>query len=201
MQHSFDQRSVLAPAVLGLMLVAVGAVVLIARGAGFDLFGSIGSWGWPLFVIVPGLVLLVASLVPAPPAGIGFAIAGSIVTTVGSLLLYQSRTGHWESWAYAWALIPAAAGVALFLYGLFARRPSMVRGGTWMAGIGAVMFAMGAWFFEGIFAGELRPEATEWWPIVIVVVGAVLVLRAVLQIGEPRDAGTPSETSGPSDPA
>jgi cell wall-active antibiotic response 4TMS protein YvqF len=200
-QHSFDQRSVVAPAVLGLLLIAVGAVVLVARQAGFDLFGSIGSWGWPLFIIVPGLVLLVASLVPAPPAGIGFAIAGSIVTTVGSLLLYQSRTGNWESWAYAWALIPAAAGVALIVYGLYARRPSMVRGGSWMAGIAAVLFATGAWFFGGIFAGELRPDATDWWPIVVVAVGAVLVLRAVLLAGAPHDVDASKEIGRPTDPA
>jgi hypothetical protein len=200
MQHSFNQRSVAAPAVLGLLFIGVGAVALVARQTGFDLFGSIGAWGWPLFVIVPGLVLLVAALVPAPPAGIGFAIAGSIVTTIGTLLLYQSRTGHWESWAYAWALIPAAAGVALVLYGLYARRPSMVRGGSWMAGIAAVLFATGAWFFEGIFAGELRPEATDWWPIAIVALGAILVLRAVLSAGEPRDVGPPSAASGPAQP-
>ena len=110
-------------------------------------------------------------------------LAGSIVTTVGSLLLYQSRSGDWESWAYAWALIPLAAGAALVLYGLFARSSSMVRGGTWMAGIAAVLFASGAWFFEGLFAGKPRPELIDWWPIVIVAAGAVLVLRAMLTGG------------------
>jgi hypothetical protein len=187
MQQSFGQRPVAAPAIVGLVLIAVGAVVLLVPQVGFDLFGSIGSWGWPLFIIVPGFVLLAVSLVPAPPQGIGFAIAGAIVTTVGSLLLYQSRTGHWESWAYAWALIPMAAGAALVLYGLYARSSSMVRGGTWMAGIAAVLFATGLWFFEGIFAGELRPDVTEWWPIVIVLIGAVLVLRAVLLATQPRE--------------
>ena len=193
MQHSMDRRSAMGPAIVGLLLIAVGAVVLIAREAGFDAFGAIGGWGWPFFVIVPGLVLLLAALVPAPPAGIGFAIAGAIVTTVGSLLLYQSRTGHWESWAYAWALIPMAAGVALVLYGTYAHRASMVRGGTWMAGIAVALFAAGAWFFEGIFAGELRPDVTDWWPIAIVAVGAVLVLSAALTPRQPKEPGQPSD--------
>jgi cell wall-active antibiotic response 4TMS protein YvqF len=189
MQQSFGQRSVTAPAVLGLLLIAVGAVFVIARTLGWDLSESISSWGWPLFIIVPGLVLLAMSLAPARPAGIGFAIAGAVVTTVGSILLYQSRTGDWETWAYAWALIPLAAGGALLLYGLFAQSPSMVRSGSWMAGIGAVLFALGAWVFEGIFGGSPRPELNDWWPILIVAVGAVLVLRGILLAGRPRDAG------------
>ena len=192
MQHSFDQRSVSGPAILGVLLIALGAVVLVGRQAGLDLFESIGSWGWPLFVIVPGVVLLAVSLVPAPPAGIGFAIAGAIVTTIGSLLLYQSRTSDWESWAYAWALIPMAAGAALVLYGLYARRGSMVRGGVWMLGIAAVLLAVGAWFFEAIFAGSVRPELTEWWPIAIVAVGAILVLRAALRAGAASDGEHPT---------
>ena len=189
MQQSFGQRSAAAPAVLGLLLIAVGAIFVIARQSGWDLFGSIGSWGWPLFIIVPGLVLLALSLVPARPAGIGFAIAGAVVTTVGSILLYQSRTGDWETWAYAWALIPMAAGCALVLYGLYAQSSSMVRGGTWIAGIGAVLFAVGAWVFEGLFSGTPRPELNDLWPILVVGAGAVLVLRAVLLAGRPRDDG------------
>jgi hypothetical protein len=192
MQQSFGQRPVAAPAILGFLLIAVGAIVLLARGAGFDLFGPIGTWGWPLLVIVPGLVLLAAALVPSPPRGIGFAIAGAIVTTVGTLLMYQSRTGHWESWAYAWALIPLAAGLALIAYGLFSRSSSMVRGGAWMAGIAALLLAIGAWFFEGVFAGRVRPELIEWWPIAIVVVGVVLVLRAAFARNEPAD-GAPKQ--------
>ena len=185
---------------MGFLLILVGAVVLAARQFGLDLFGPIGDWGWPLFIIVPGIVLLALSLIPTPPAGIGFAIAGAIVTTVGSLLLYQSQTGHWESWAYAWALIPAAAGAALVLYGMFARSSSMVRGGTWMAGIAAVLFAAGAWFFEGLFAGKPLPELVDWWPIVIVAVGAVLVLRAKLSGGRREDEPTQPPIEAPAHP-
>jgi hypothetical protein len=194
MQQSFGQRPIAAPAVLGLLLVALGVVVLVARQIGVDVPGAIGSWGWPLFIIIPGVVLLAVSLVPAPPNGIGFAVAGAVITTVGSLLLYQSQTQDWESWAYAWALIPMAVGAALVVYGLYAQRSKMVRGGLWTAGIATLLFAFGAWFFEGLYQGQMRPDINEWWPIAIVAVGAVLVLRAVLPAGqradpdEPRDA-------------
>lgn len=206
MQQSFGPRSVSAPAVLGVLLITLGAISLVARDLGFDLFQSIGSWGWPFFVIVPGVVLLGASLVPAPPKGIGFATAGAIVTTVGALLLYQSRADHFESWAYAWALIPFAAGLVTALYGLFARERKMVTTGTTMAAIAAGLFLVGAWFFEGIFAGEQRlTDVDAWWPIGVIVLGGVIVFLAIVQ-REPRaatdrpvdrPAGTPADQSHP----
>lgn len=182
MQQSFGSRPVTAPAVLGVLLIALGATTLITREAGFDLFAAIGSWGWPFFVIVPGVVLLAASLVPAPPKGIGFAIAGAIVTTVGALLLYQSGADQFESWAYAWALIPLAAGTAMALYGLLARERKMVTTGMTMAAIAAGLFLVGAWFFEGVFAGERRlTDIDGWWPIGVMVLGGVIVLLAAVQ--------------------
>ena len=182
MQQSFGSRPITAPAVVGVLLIALGATTLISRELGFDVFAAIGSWGWPFFVIVPGVVLLLASLVPAPPKGIGFATAGAIVTTVGALLLYQSRADHFESWAYAWALIPLAAGAATALYGLLAHERKMVTTGLTMAAIAAGLFLVGAWFFEGIFAGERRlTDMDAWWPIGVIVLGGVIVLLAAMQ--------------------
>ena len=40
----------------------------------------------------------------------GLAIAGSIVTVSGLILLIQDATAHYESWAYAWALVFPGAG-------------------------------------------------------------------------------------------
>lgn len=187
MQQSLNQRPVAAPAVLGVFLIAIGAVILIAREVGVDLFGAIGDWGWPLFIIIPGVALLALALVPTPPRGIGFAIAGGVVTTVGALLLYQSETGNYESWAYAWALIPLAVGAALVLYGLFAHEEGMVRGGVWTSGIAAFVFLAGAWFFEGVFAGRVRPEIADLWPLAFVFVGVALVIRTFFLPGTRRD--------------
>jgi hypothetical protein len=81
-----ERRGALA---VGLLLVAAGVAAFGARQAGFDPFEALGDNGWPLFVIVPGLVLLGASVVPPVPHGVGFAIAGSIVTIVGLVLLFR----------------------------------------------------------------------------------------------------------------
>ena len=41
------------------------------------------------------------------------------------------------------------------------------------------MFVAGAWFFEGLFAGDERPlEIGNWWPVGVAVIGALDVVRA-----------------------
>ena len=130
---------------LGVLLIVLGGVFLIAQQTGFD----IGDIRWPFWVIVPGLVLLVAGMLV--PGGSGMLIGGSVVTTVGLVLLYQDATDHWESWAYAWALVgPAASGVGSLLAGLRTGNSSMVRAGATGAMVGLGIFAAGYLFFEGI---------------------------------------------------
>jgi hypothetical protein len=189
MQHP---RNTTAATVTGVLLIVVGGAALALRQAGVDVFEVIGTGGWPVLVIIPGLVLLAMAVVPTPPRGVGFAIAGSIVTTVGGLLLYQSRSGDWDSWAYAWALIPLAAGLAMLGYGFLARVPGLVTAGLWTGGIAAVVLMIGAWFFEGLYAGLDRPTTVaSWWPVGAMVIGALLVLRGLISPREPESS--PSE--------
>ena len=97
---------------------------------------------WPLYVIVPGLVLLIVGLVVRQEPGLGLTIAGSIVTTVGLVLLYQESTGHWATWTYAWALVgPTAAGVGMVLSGLVSDRPEWLHDGIRTTLAGLVLYA------------------------------------------------------------
>ena len=112
------------PAVLGVILVLVGAVFLATNVTGFQLAAA-----WPLFIIVPGLILLAASFAAGGEAGGGLAITGSIVTTVGLILAVQEATGLYATWAYAWALVaPGSVGVGMLLFGSFTGRPGPVDG-------------------------------------------------------------------------
>jgi len=131
--------------VLGGLLVVIGAILLAGQFVRIE----IGHYGWPFFVIAPGVVILFLALTARGAVSEGLAILGSIITVSGLILLYQNSTDHFESWAYAWALVfPGAIGVGMILYGLRASRPGNVRTGTRLAGIGLVLFLAGAAFFE-----------------------------------------------------
>jgi hypothetical protein len=171
--------------VLGVALVIVGAGWFLLRELQIDPLKAISDAGWPYFVIVPGVVLLLASLVPTPPRGVGFAIAGSIVTTVGIVLLYQQTTGHWTSWAYAWALVgPGAAGLGMVVYGLIFRQRDLLAAGARLVAIAATIFAVGYWYFETIFTtGQAPVELAQWWPLVFVGIGLAALVAGLLSRG------------------
>jgi hypothetical protein len=173
-------------AVAGALLVVAGVGSLVARDLRLDPFAPITDAGWPFFVIIPGVILMLSSLIPKPPGGVGFGIAGSIVTTVGLVLLYQEQTAHWESWAYAWALVgPGAAGLGMLVYGLVFDQRDLVSAGLRLATIAAAIFIAGYWFFETVFAtGRAPVDLGAWWPVVVIVAGL-----AALTIGLTRSGG------------
>jgi hypothetical protein len=165
---------------IGGVLIVVGILFLVGQQVGLDL----GSHGWPMFVIVPGVVILLAAFTMSSDAGIGIAVLGSIVATTGLLLLYQDSTGHWESWAYAWALVaPGAVGVGFLAYGLVRGRWPMVRAGLLITAIGLVLFFVGALFFEGVIGISGRrfgPAADVLLPVALIGLGVIVLVGAIL---------------------
>jgi len=158
---------------VGGLLVLIGVILLIGQFVHLDL----GHYGWPFFIIVPGIALLVVALAGRGVIGEALVIAGSIITVTGLILLYQNSTDHFESWAYAWALVvPGAIGTGMILYGLSAGRPGNVRAGSRLVGIGVVIFLLGAAFFEGVIGiGNY-----EFGRSTGVVVGAVIIVLGAL---------------------
>jgi len=173
----------------GAILILVGVIAVAARSADVDLGAWMGESTWPLLVIVPGLVLLGLAVIRTPPEGLGFAIAGSVVSAVGTILLVQAATGAWSSWAYVWTLIPAAAGLGMLGYGLLTRTDGLVDRGVGLAVIGGVMFLLGRWYFDAVFAtGEQPVDVVTWWPLGLIAAGLIVAARALLQSrrGSPR---------------
>ena len=169
------------PVVLGVILVLVGAVFLATNVTGFQLAAA-----WPLFIIVPGLILLAASFAAGGEAGGGLAITGSIVTTVGLILAVQEATGPYSTWAYAWALVaPGSVGVGMLLFGSFTGRPDLSTAGIRLAGIGLALFVGFALFFEGVIglSGAGTPPLEGLLPIALIAVGAILVVGSVVSRG------------------
>jgi hypothetical protein len=168
---------------IGAILVIVGAIVL--GGQVLDI--GFGDLGWPLIIVAVGVALLLIGLVVANESGM--VVGGAVVTTVGLVLLYQNQTGHWESWAYAWALVgPAASGLGLAIWGIRSGDGKDVRNGTWGFLGGLAFFAVGFLFFEGVIgiSGERLP-LQEWvLPAVVIAIGVVILIRGMLQRGEPE---------------
>ncbi|HET6380754.1 MAG TPA: hypothetical protein VFH63_06925 [candidate division Zixibacteria bacterium] len=173
----------LSTGVLGIILIGVGLLFLAGQLLDVDW----GAIGWPVFIILPGLALVLLGLTTRSDAGL--TVAGSIVTVVGLLLLYQNTTGHWESWAYVWALVaPGGSGIGMLLHGIRAGEPATARAGLWQVVTALGIAAVGFIFFEGIIGiSGNRLALPEWLlPAVIIVLGVLVLLRAVVS-REPED--------------
>src|SRR5918993_1138290 len=130
---------------LGVLLIVMGVLFFVGQAVGFDL----GRFGWPFFVIIPGLAVSGAGLAVGNPTGERITPLGSAVTMIGVILLYQNAADHFESWAYAWALVfPTSSGLGQMIYGSIKGSKEMVVSGGRSALIGIVLLLGGAFFFE-----------------------------------------------------
>src|SRR5579859_3795514 len=168
------RRSSGTSAALGIVLVVVGLFALVIGLSPVD----IGQYGWPLFVIVPGLTLLVVGFVGV---GQGASIPGGIVTMLGLLLAYQNSTGDWATWTFAWALVaPGGVGLGMYLQALRERDLGALRTGRTLMFIALLIFLIGFVLFEsimGISGDRYGLFGKAALPILLVVVGATLLWR------------------------
>lgn len=133
--------------VLGALLLFIGALALVGRGVGVDVF----DLGWPLFVVLPGLALFALAVSVGGAPGAAIAVPAGIVTMVGVVLAVQNATDLWATWAYAWALVaPGGVGVGLLAYGSVTGQPDFVRAGLPIFGVGLALFLGFGLFFEGV---------------------------------------------------
>jgi hypothetical protein len=179
--------------VLGVLLIVLGCLFLASEQFSIEW----DRYGWPVFVIAPGLVLLVLGLAIPGEAGLGLAIPGGIVTTVGLILALQNSTDTYASWAYAWALVaPGSVGVSLFLYGLLHRRLDLVDAGLRTGAVGLGLFVGFGLFFENMIGIDKSGSTTamrQAMPFLAVALGAIIVLINVMP--RPRsDSGRPASS-------
>lgn len=184
---------------LGGVLIIVG--ILFMLGQLFNI--NLGRFLWPFFIIVPGVLLFVFALTARGSAGEGLAIFGSVVTMTGTLLLYQNTFDHFQSWAYAWALVaPTSIGLGQMLYGSIKKREQMVVNGRRLATIGGVIFLVGAIFFEliigisGFGLGRLGLGRYAW-AILLIGLGIFFLLRTWRPGAPTESAQAPAESEDP----
>ncbi|MEO8252320.1 MAG: hypothetical protein ABI578_07590, partial [Chloroflexota bacterium] len=188
-------------AVLGAALIVLGLILFAAQQLNLD----IGRAAWPFYVIAPGLAL--ATLGLTQRRGSGLTIAGSVVTMIGLVLLYQNANNRFESWAYAWALVgPGGSGIGMLLYGTRTGDRKMARDGFWTILAALGIFAVGLVFFEGIIgiSGDRLPLPRWVLPVAVIVIGLLVALRGLTFRGQVSpELGGSSEGSGapvPSEP-
>lgn len=156
---------------IGIALIVIGLLVLFGQWLGWGVFG------WPFFIIVPGVLMLAFAFVGDKKAA-GLAVPGSIVTSIGLILLVQSATGTFHTWAYAWGLVLAAAGFGAFLQAALRENEEEQRSSLRLAGIGLALFAGFGVFFELFIFGGWSGWVWQYaLPLALIAAGAFLLLR------------------------
>ncbi len=159
----------------GVVLVVLGLFALLVQFTGFD-----AGQSWPLFVVIPGLTLLVVGYISL---GTGALIPGAILTIIGLILAYQSSSGDWTSWAFAWPLVaPGGVGLGLFLQGVRNHDSHLLRQGRVLMFVAAIIFTIGFVIFATIF--RISDTDYGWFgkaalPALLIVVGLVLLGRSI----------------------
>lgn len=157
----------------GLLLVSLGVAWLV-----FQLVPGLSErfnleFTWPWLVIGAGALLFILALLLNVP---GMAVPAAIVGGIGGLLYYQNATGDWESWAYAWALIPGFVGIGVILAGLLEGNLRQgLRDGVGLLIISAILFAIFGSFLGG-------PELMgRYWPVLLILLGFWILLQALFR--------------------
>jgi len=162
---------------LGIVLVVIGLFALLIVLSGVDLTES----GWPLFIIIPGLTLIVVGFLWV---GAVATIPGGIVTMIGVVLAYCNSTGDWPFWAYGWSLVtPGGVGLGMYLQALRDRDQHALRTGRTLLFISLMIFLIGFVLFESILGISGRdyfgPVGKAALPILLILVGVILLVRSV----------------------
>jgi hypothetical protein len=158
---------------LGAILILAGIYFLAGQFYPQLRFWETLAFAWPWYVVGIGVLLLLLGIVLGAP---GMAVPAVIVGGIGCLLYWQDITHNYESWAYAWTLIPGFVGLGILLAGLLEGNPRQaLRGGGPLIIISAILFIIFASFLGGssLFA--------SYWPVLLILLGGWLMIRALLR--------------------
>ncbi len=152
-----------------------GGIVLILLGLLFlasEVFPGVFSfWSWPFILVAIGLMFLIWAILSGNG---GLAVPGMILSGLGGIFYYQTTSNNWTSWSYIWALIPGFVGLGVLLSGIIDRKfKRSVSGGLTLILISAILFfAFGSAF-------GLQHSITMYWPVMLVALGVVALIKAL----------------------
>ncbi len=157
----------------GLVLILLGVAFLVAQVMPEQFAWLNPERNWPLIIIGVGLLLLIIGLLTGAPA---MAVPACIVGGIGGILYVQNATGNWESWSYAWTLIPGFVGVGVMLSGLLSGQGSKaIQEGGGSILVSLVLFAI----FGSLFGAA--DFAIPIWPVMLIAVGVIMLIRAIVR--------------------
>jgi hypothetical protein len=162
----------------GRRIRTVGVVWLVEGIAAATLFRVIWilfpvQFTWPFILVGLGAMFLLAAVLTGVAAK---AIPGVIVGGLGCLLCWQNLTGAWQSWSYAWALVPCFVGLGLVLANLLGMGSRTVKKVGWsMVDWSLVLLVIGGLFFA--FDGALL----RYWPALLILGGVGILARPFLK--------------------
>lgn len=165
-----NQRSGIA---IALILILVGVWLLVVQFVPSLQILSINDRSWPLLIVgLAAIVAILALVTWTPPLLIPACILGGL----GGLLYYQNATGNWESWAYAWTLIPGLVGIGVFVSSLLQGKVrAAILGGGWLVIISASLFLVFGSFLGG--PNLLGP----YWPVILILLGVIALAQSFLR--------------------
>jgi hypothetical protein len=127
---------------------------------------------WPLILVGVGLFLLVLGIFTGAP---GMAVPAAIVGGLGVLFYWQDATGNWDSWAYAWTLIPGFVGIGVLLEGLLSGNFRRAwGGGMTLIVISAVLFLI----FSSFMGGPI--SLGVYWPVLLILLGLWMLVSMLI---------------------
>lgn len=157
----------------GVILIGLGLLFLLAQFFSFQAWG----WLWPFGVIGIGALFFVGMLAGGKSTA-GLAIPGSIISVIGLMLLVQSLTGYWSSWAYGWTVILMAVGLGIWIAGRWGDNPGQRHAGLRVMEIGLVLFVVFGAFFDLVIFGVAGTGLRQaFFPVMLILIGLYLMVR------------------------
>lgn len=177
---------------LAAILIGAGVLLLVLRQFDWRLSDSL----WPFIIIVPGFALFALAAALGRDAR-QLAVVGAVTGGTGLILLGQSLTDYFQSWAYVWTLLPVFAGLALVVMEQRDGDAATKGAGRSLILTGGVLFVVFTTLFEGLIFHRGLVGNGIIVPAVLIVLGIVLLVRNSSGKNGGAGVGTPPKATGP----
>lgn len=159
--------------VAGIVLIVLGLLFLF-----FEVYPGLSARltlaeSWPLIVVGTGAFIGLVGWANSEP---DTAIPACVVAGIVGILYWQSTTGDWGSWAYAWALIPGFSGIGTSVSALARRALGRPKRRLLEAGVTQVLVSLVLFGVFGSFMGGPEWLGT-YWPVPLILLGLWVLAR------------------------